>query len=271
MPIGDSDLAATKQDLIAAIVQRELIAAATVMRTVRDVSSFAVKGSKTISFPKAGSFTVEDRATTVEANKANITYATDTLTPDRMATVSWLVDPQDDIESTVNTEADTAGRAAKALGKDVDTQLIAGLETDSTVTTTAGAITKDIILEMRESLLTAEADPAQLWLAIGPTSESTLLAISEFVEPDRYGSARIPSGQLGTLYGVKVVLSTQIAALTFYMYDSEGYAVGFQKGASMDERKAPEFGTGAILRTMDQKFGVAELQGGLLLRKDNNV
>ena len=90
MPIGNTDLLATKNDLIVSLVQRELIAASNMRPSIRDVSAFAVKGSKTISFPRAGSFPVEDRATTVQATLANITYAVDTLTVDRMATVNRL-------------------------------------------------------------------------------------------------------------------------------------------------------------------------------------
>ena len=272
MPIGDTDLAATKQDVIASIVQRELISAMKIKPSIRDVSAFAVKGSKQVEFPRAGSFSVEDRATTVEATKVNVTYATDTIITNRTATVSYLVDPQDDIESAINVDADLAGRAARALGKDVDTQIIAGFEADATaITTVSAAITKAVVLEMREDLLTAEADPNQLWLAVGPTAEGELLAIAEFVEADKYGSARIPSGVSGMLFGVKVILSTQIVATRYYMYDSDGYGIAFQKQLSMGERDAPEFGVGAMLRTWDQKFGTDQLQNGTLLLKDNNV
>ena len=72
---GNAALVATKQDLIAALVQKELIAKAILAGTVLDVSRFAVKGAKTIAFPKAGSFTVEDRATGVQATIQNLTFS----------------------------------------------------------------------------------------------------------------------------------------------------------------------------------------------------
>lgn len=271
MPFGNTELTATKNDLIISLVQKELISNAVVMPTISDFSAFARKGSKSIAVPRAGSFTVEDRATTAQATLANVTYATDTITLDQMSTVSWVVDPQDEVESAVAVEADLAQRAARAHAKNFDTLVIAGLEADSTATTTVGAITKDIVLEMRETLLTAEADPSQLTLLVGPDSESTLLGIAEFVEADKYGSPQIPSGTLGRLYGVNVVLSTQIGATTFYMYEKSGYGFAFQKSMSMDERKAPEYGTGATLKTMDMKWGHDQLQTGSLLVKDNNV
>jgi hypothetical protein len=270
MPIGNTDLVATKNDLIISLVQRELISKAVVMPSIYDASIWAVKGSKSIKVPRAGSFTVEDRATTVQAALANVTYATDPITLDQMSTVSWLVDPQDEVESTVDVQADLAGRAARAHAKNFDTLVIAGLEADSTATTTAGAITKAIFLEMRQLLLTAEADAGQLTFLCGPDSESSLLGISEFVEADKYGSAVIPSGVLGRLYGVEVRMSTQIAALRFYMYEKSGYGFGFQRGLNMGSRAAPEYGSTAELRTLDMKWGHDKLQNGSLLRKDNN-
>jgi len=241
------------------------------MPSIKDASMFAVKGAKSISVPRAGSFTVEDRATTVQAALANVTYAVDTITMDQMSTISWVVDPQDAIESSVDVQADLAGRAGRAQAKNFDTLVIAGLEADSTVTTTAGAISKTIVLEMRETLLTAEAELGQLSLLVGPDSEAALLAIAEFVEVDKYGSAVIPSGVLGRLYGVEVRLSTQIAASTYYMYDKDGYGFAIQQSLQMGERKAPEYGSSALLKTVDMKWGHDQLQNGALLLKDNNV
>lgn len=90
MPIGNADLSATKNDLKIAFVQRELISKAVVMPSIADFSAFAAKGSKQIEVPRAGSFTVEDRATTVQATLANVTYAVDTITLDQMSTVNRL-------------------------------------------------------------------------------------------------------------------------------------------------------------------------------------
>ena len=98
MPIGNADLSATKNDLIVSLVQRELISKAVVMPTIFDASAFAGKGSKRIDIPRAGSFSVEDRATTATATLANVTYAVDSINLDQMSTVSWVVDPQDEPE-----------------------------------------------------------------------------------------------------------------------------------------------------------------------------
>jgi len=270
MPIGNTDLTATKNALIVGLVQRELIAKAVVMSALKDASAYAVKGAKSISVPRHGSFTVEDRATTVQANLANITFAVDTIVLDQMSTVSYLIDPQDSIESAVAVEAEAAASAARAHATNFDTLVIAGLETASTATTTAGAISKAIFLEMRQLLLTAQADPSNLVFLCGPDSEAVMLGISEFVEAQIYGSAVIPSGVLGRLYGVEVRMSTLVAANRFYMFDKDSYGFAVQQQLQMGERPAPEYGSGAVLKTLDMKWGHAKLLNGALLRKDNN-
>ncbi len=189
-----------------------------------------------------------------------------------MSTVSWVVDPQDELESAVAVEADLAARAARAQAKNFDTLVVAGLEADSTATTTAGAtVTKDIFLEMRTTLLKAEADPSQLTFLCGPANEEALLAIAEFVEADKYGSAIIPGGALGRLYGVNIVVDSAVADDRYYMYDRDGYGFAMQQQLNMGERAAPEYGSRATLKTLDMKWGHDQLQNGSLLIKDNNV
>lgn len=267
---GNTQLTATKNALIVALVQRELIAKAVVMSSIYDASAYAVKGAKSISIPRAGSMAVEDRATTVQAALVTVTYAVDTIVLDQMSTVSWVVDPQDEIESAIDVQADVAGRAARAHAKNFDALVIAGLEADSTATTTAGAITKAIFLEMRQTLLTAQADAGSLVFLCGPDSEALLLNITEFVQAYAYGTAIVPTGVLGKLYGVEVRISTQIVAGRFYMYDKAGYGFAVQQQLAMGERPAPEYGSSAILKVLDMKWGYAKLENGALLVKDNN-
>lgn len=258
---GSAALLATKQDLIAALVQRELIASSILSPTILDVSRFAVKGAKTIAFPKAGSFTVEDRASTVQATIQNLTFANDQLALDRMATVSWLIDPQDELESVLDVDAEYAVRAARALGQDLDVQIVAQLEAAGVPTATVAAnITDAVILEMRSALLRRKANPRMLRLSISPEQEAAMLAINKFTLVEQYGAQIVASGALGFIYGMPVFVTPTIGASSYYMYENEGCALGFQRGPTMGERNAPEYGATAMLKTLDQKFGVKAMQ-----------
>ncbi len=266
---GNTQLGATKADLIAALVQKELAAKANLLPTVTDVSQYAVKGAKSISFPKFGSFTPINRASGVAGDSAVLVATADKLDLNVNAYIAWIVDSNDEIQSSVAVQAELAMRAASGHGRYVDTQIIAELEATG-VALTAGAISRDIILEGREELLTANAELGEMTLVIGPSSESLLLKIDEFTRADIYGTSNIPAGVIGRVYGIPVMINNQLGANTFYMYAKSGVAVGFQKQPGVSSQGANEYGVGAERFAMDQLFGVQAMQGGLLVRKDGN-
>ena len=253
---GDTALSATKAEIIAAMVQKELISQSILAPTVMDVSRFAVKGASTVSFPKAGSFTVENRATATQATVQNLTFAKDTLALSFRATVSWLVDSMDAVESVIDVDAEYAMRAARAHAVYLDQQIISTLELVGDVTATAGDISDAIILEMRAKILKQKADRRLLRLAISPVQEAKMLAISKFVSAQDYGTSAIPSGALGSIYGIPVFITPELGDQQYFVYEQEGVALAFQRGPQLDERKAPEYGAGSMLKTLDQKFGV---------------
>jgi hypothetical protein len=273
-------LAATKNDLITALVQKELISEGVLAPTVLDVSRFAGKGMKSISFPKAGSFTVENRATGVAATTQNLTFAADKLDLEFRATVAWLVDSMDELQSTVEVEGEYAARAARAHAVYLEQKIIAELEAAGVANADAqGDISDVAILSMRKSLIKRKANKSRLSLAISPDQEAVMLSIDKFVEAYKYGERIVASGALGMIYGVPVYVSNELAAQQFFMYDAEGIAIGFQRGPQLDERKAPEYGAGSQLKVLDQLFGVQSLQLGYqgvqagesaLIEKDNN-
>lgn len=277
---GDTQLGATKAAVIAAMVQKELAFAAKLSPLVRDVSQYAVPGAKSVSFPKLSSFTIIDRASGVAGDASVLTSSVDTMLLDINAYCAWIIDSSDLIQSSIDAELEFAGRAAAAHGRYVDTKILAEMETVGVATTTAGVITRDIFLEMQQALLGRNANPDQMAFVCGVDSRSALLKITEFTQAQVYGSAVIPGGVIGSIYGTPVVVSNAIStANTYYMLDRDGIALGFQKNPSMSEQMANEFGTNAMRKAMDQLFGVKGQQLGVngvlatesaLVVKDNN-
>jgi hypothetical protein len=259
---GDTALTATKNDLIVALVQKELISEGILAPTVMDVSRFAGKGMKSISFPKAGSFTVENRATGVAATTQNLTFAADKMDLEFRATVAWLIDSMDELQSSVEVEGEYAVRAARAHAVYLEQKIIAELEAIGTASTVVGDISDEGILSMRKTLLNRKANKKRLNLAISPDQEAIMLGIEKFVSAEKYGTAIIPTGALGMIYGTPVFVSTELGSSQYFMYDTEGIAIGFQRGPQMDERKAPEYGAGSQLKVLDQLFGVQGLALG---------
>lgn len=259
--IGDTELGATKQEVIEAVAQRALINSSVTLGTVMDVSGRAVKGAETISFPKYGSlFTVEKRTSASAGSNQNPVFGKDTLSLDQRAHIQWLVDQDDAIESTLNVDRELIELAGMEHGRQIDIDLNTELEAAAITTTTTGDISQDVVLQMRRVLLKNKANPNRLYLKVGPDQEELLLKIQPFVAADQYGSAIIPQGVLGTLYGVKVILDVELDPQQYFMYDSMGLAFGFQRGPQFDEAPRPEFGAGSKLQVLAQKYGYKALQ-----------
>lgn len=260
---GSLELDATKQDLVAALVQKELKFMAKLLPSVTDVSSFAVKGAQSISFPKLGSFTVTNRAAGAQGDATVIASTADQLLLDKNAYIAYIVDPSEEIESVLNWELELARRAASAHARYVDEQIISELETAGKVfdSATVGDITRDIVLEMRKELKKRNGDEGAFMLTISPDQEESMLKINEFTRHDYYGSnGNIPSGQIGTVYGVPVMVHNGLADDQYFMYDKSALAVGFQLRPNMSEQGANEYGSRARRVAIDQKFGVKGMQ-----------
>ena len=287
---GDTQLGPTKQELISEIAQRALISSSTLLASARDVSVFASKGNSQISFPKNTTlFSAENRASAAAATIQDVDFSKDTMDLDQRMIIAWLVDSDDEIESRLDVQRELIDRAAREHARDVDAKLVAEMEASAITTTTAGSPSHDVVPEMRRVLLRNKANPNNLWFAVSPEDEEALLKIDPFVGADKYGSAVIPSGVLGTLYGVKVLMTPELSSGQYFMYESEGIAVGFQRRPQFDEDNRPEYGPGAKIQVLGQKYGVQALQLGVpggfkadgttalgaaesaLIVKDNNV
>jgi len=260
---GNTELGSTKQDLIAARVQRELQFAAKLFPIVTDVSQFAVKGAKSIAFPKLGSFTAVDRASGTAGDATVIASTIDTLDLDKKPYVAWIVDPNDEIQSTLNFQLEAAGRAASAHGRRLDNDIITELETVGVATAVAGDITRDIVLDMREQYLENEGLMDMASFVVSVDQEKALLKVDEFTRNDVYGpNSVIRAGQIGTLYGIPVLRHSGLGASTYYLVGKDGICAGFQRQPAMGSQDANEYGVGAQRWAMDTLYGVQGKQLG---------
>jgi len=257
---GNTELAATKQDLIAARVQQEIAFSAKLAPYFYDVSQFAVKGAKSISFPKLTSFVAADRPTATAGVPQVLTSTVDKMDLEHRPYVSWIVDVNDEVQSTLNFQMEAAARAASAHGRRLDKEIITELEVVGIPTTTAGDFSYAISLEMRDLFLANEGDMDQaVWIFSGD-QEKFLLNIDEYKRQDVYGpNGVIKSNVMGTLFGAPVVRHNALTAQKFYLAGKNGIAYGFQRSPAIDSEKDIDYGTGAMKWAMDQLFGVKGL------------
>jgi len=258
---GNTQLGATKQDLIAALVQKELKFGAKLLSTVTDVSAFAVKGAKSISFPTAGSFTVEERATAVAGTIQDLTFAAEKLDLDKRLYVGWTVDSVDEYQANVDVQAEYVKRASSAHARKIDELILTGIDAVSGYDQAAG-ISQTKILNARKWLLKNQADVSQCSIVVNADDEALLLAIPEFVRADAYGSSNIPAGVIGRIYGMNVLVHTLPTLAKSFIYEKAALAFAFQKAPQYDEQKDIRYGTGAMLAAVDQLVGLKGLQLG---------
>lgn len=260
---GNTQLAPTKADIISAVVQKELAFASKLLPYVTDVSMFAVKGAKSINFPKLTSFTISNRASGVQGDSSVLTSALDSIALSFNAYCAWIIDSMDEIQTSIAAQMEFAKRAAAAHGRYLDTQILAVLTSDAGLDVGAAPLTRDLVLDLRGYLLGNDADMSQIVLAIGPDQEKEMLKIAEFTNAQIYGGAVIPSGVIGKVYGIPVLVHNGVAVGHAHMWEKSGIAVGFQKNPNMSAQPANEFGTTAQRVAMDQLFGVDSLQNAV--------
>jgi hypothetical protein len=258
---GNTQLGATKQDLIAALVQKELKFGAKLLSTVTDVSAFAVKGAKSVSFPTAGSFTVEERATATAGTIQDLTFAAEKLDLDKRLYVGWTVDSVDEYQANVDVQAEYVKRASAAHARKIDELILTAIDAVSGYDQAAG-ISQTKILNARKWLLKNQADVSQCSIVVNPDDEALLLAIPEFIRADAYGSSNIPAGVIGRIYGMNVLVHTLPTLAKSFIYEKAALGFAFQKAPQYDEQKDIRYGTGAMLAAVDQLVGLKGLQLG---------
>lgn len=260
---GNTQLTATKEAVIAAIVQKELKFASKMLPLVTDVSVFAGKGAKSVSFPKLASFTVTNRASGVAGDASTLLSSVDTIALDQNAYVAWIIDSMDETQTKIEAQLEFAKRAASAHGRYVDSYIVGQLLAAAGLDAGAVPITRDLILDMHAFLLGNDADPNALALVIGVDQQKEMLKIAEFTQAQIFGNAVIPNGQIGSVYGVPVIVSNEPTLVgKALMFEKSGYAIAFQKAPAMSEQLANQYGTSAKRVAMDQLFGGSAMQLG---------
>lgn len=263
---GNTELGATKQDLIAQLVQRELAFNAKLVPFVTDVSAFAVPGAKSIAFPKLTGFTVVNRTEAAAGDASALTATVDQMTLDFNAYVAYIIDAMTKKQSNIKAELEYAKRAAAAHGRYVDSQLITKVAAAAASFQNVGAdvnVTYANLLAMYQAYLEADGmvDQAAWW--ISPSQNSAILNLSQFQSNQAYGEMTIRDGVVKQILGIPTILHNGLAAKQLFLVGKEGMAIGFQSAPAMDEQKANEFGVGATRVAVDQLFGIKAMQTGL--------
>ena len=268
---GKNETENLRMEMISSIVQRALREQAQLIPTIRDVSALAQPGLNAITFPRrGGKFTVENLVEEAVADVQSFEYEGDKLELNRHAMIAWFIKKRSDIQAMVNIEADSIGEAAAEHAIDVDREImkamLAGAAAANNVAVTGGdAYGKADLLESKEKLQKAtRLNPrnSAFNLLVGSKREADLLNINEFVTADKYGTAQIPTGALGRLFGVNVFVTDEavLGDNKALMYVSEGIVYGNQMAPDFRELYIPK--RAGTEYALDQLYGIKVLDGG---------
>jgi hypothetical protein len=258
-----AELDVTKATLIASMVQKELAFKAKLIPFITDVSAMAVPGAKTINFPKLSSFSVVNRAEGVAGAASALTGTVDSLNLNFNAYVAYIIDAYTLAQSNIQPQLEFAKFAAAAQARYVDTQIIATLGSVASSFINVGAdvdVTYANLVNMLKAIELADGDPSQCTWIISPTQKAALFNIAEIKNWNQFGQATMPTGVIGNILGMPVVVHNGLATKQAFLVEKSGVAIGFQKNASYGEQSAIDYGVGSKKAAIDQLFGIAGMQ-----------
>lgn len=258
-PIPAVNIAPSKQDVVLAIVQKELEGKSVFFPLVQDVTRFAKKGQQSISFLKRSSVTAINKDCHAANPTQNFALTSDTMALDQKPYVSFTISDCDELESVVNLEAEAAKAAASAIQRYVDDAIINALIAGAGLTSAALTLTRDGVLEM---LKYVDCNFAEDMVIVASCTQryDALLKEASFTENDIFGSPVIRDGQQGSLYGAPLMFSKRLPADQALVFSKDSLAIGFQKGIKFRKESCNELGADAWNFTWDAKFGVKILQ-----------
>jgi len=261
--IGVTEVTNVSQALIASVVQDVLKQQAILMPTVTDYSRFAVKGAKSVGVPRRTQFTQANKAENTDLTAQELTFAADTIALDKHKAIYSKLEKIAGVQASPDVVAEIIKESAAELALQLDVDIITELRKVSTsapdhaiqyIDTSTNVLAKGDILEARALLNKANVPLSERYLVISPDKEKQMLAISDFVKANEYGSTRaIQLGELGQIFGFTVLMHNSLDADEVLAYHKAHVGMAIQL--------APEFRTNFQLRSVSDEYLLHWLYG----------
>lgn len=276
-----SEVPGTIQATVSELVQEKLRTQSKFLGTIRDVSGDVGPGEDRVSYPKLVSeLTPATKAEGTGLTTQAINFAVDTLIMDQHKALYALLEDRVVLQSKVGLQVELADAMAYALVNQVDAHIYAALVAGVSAAAPDHIILKDgpgtslsqdNILEAEALLDEANAPEDGRILAISPRDQKAMLAISDFVRADSYGSPEgLINGRIGRVYGFDVIKSNQVdvtGGVLAYHPNSMVYARQMAMSFESD-RNLAEVGTEYL---MNHLYGSKVLYDGKTIVRINDT
>lgn len=259
----------TGQNSISSMVQVKLKANAVLASVFMDVTSFAMPGDVSISFPRwANKFNVQKLSGGQKGDDQEALFALDQLDLNQEAHIQWAIKKFDQSRAKIAILQQAIGEATTEHALGLDADIYAALETNIEATNIlSGAVSQDKVVDMITQANTIRMPRQGRSFVFSNAEFGALLKIDGFVDASKSNLEIVRTGQIGLLYGIPVFESDTVAAGNSYLVHSAAVAYGFGAMPALEDQKAIEYGTGSRRWVMDQLYGVKELNTGKLVVK----
>lgn len=268
--IGITEVDATRQSLVASIVQETLKQKSILLGTVSDYSSYAAAGAKEVKIPRRAQFAAADKSENTDLTAQELTFSSDTISLNKHKAIYSKLERIAGLQANVQVQAEILAEMANELALQVDKDLVTVLKATSAAApdhrvlfanSPTNTIQQTDILEARRLLNVQNVPMDNRFLVIPPDQEKAMLLLSDFVRADAYGSAGgLINGEVGRVYGFTVVMwnvSGSLASTEFLAYH-KGH-VGFA------QQLTPEFETQKELKSVSTEFLLHHVYGTVTL------
>jgi N4-gp56 family major capsid protein len=268
--MGMTEVTAAVMTEVSKVIQSQLIQNAKLIPTVTNVPVGA--GMGTVKLPRAGDFTVDAKAENTGLTAQVLTYASDDLAIDKHEAILVRLEDIAQIQATPDVVSDILARIARQMAYKIDTNLVVQILLASasapdhriayTNSGTDNTLGKADILAARQLLHVQNVPFSECYIGVSPASEKNLLAIDDFVHVDKYGANAqgLMNGELGRLYGAKVIMSNAFTDAATLVWHPSHVAFGMQQGLRFErDRDLPNVAT---LFLATQLYGCKVLDSG---------
>lgn len=180
--MGITEVSAMVQATVSDLVQEYLIQEAVLMERVTNYASR--KGEDRVKIPRSSTaLNADSKLENTSVTAQVITYATDDLLLDQHKAVQIRIEDKASISSMVDLMSDIVPRMVKTLALDIDTQIVAQLESASAAAPdhriaydNATSLGKVDLLNARQLLHEQNVKFSECYIGVSPASEADLLA-----------------------------------------------------------------------------------------------
>lgn len=241
---GVTETNVTAVDVVSQLVQLELRARAILVPSLTDYSSLIVPGANKISIPRFASLTAEDKAENTALTAQAFTASQDEIDLNKHKASLVNLERIAKTQSALNMDMEVMKFIASSIVDSLEAEANTVLQAASASApdhrveyATTNVLAKADILEARRLLATQNVpmNDGRLFMAIHPNQEEDILNESGFIDASQYGSANpIQNGEIGRIYGFRVLVSTNVTADTSLFYHQSHCAFGLQEQVQFD-------------------------------------